>query len=407
MYCTRCGTRNAKTSKFCRECGRKLEPGISPPRMEEEQAVDQPVDTAKVGDLLSQAFQKYEGGDMDEALKLGHEAVRMDSQSTSAHSLLGMVYVRQGDRRAAIRHYERVRFLNPKSAADREKLEELRREERAESGVLTFEERVNSLITGLRTFLAGSHPWPVVVGATVVSFFLLFFLWPKPAPQPPREARPPAARQLAQAPPLGAARAPRPESGGGDLQFIGGGPTAETPSQPPAPPARPMSPLSTLTPTPRPAVSPRSGGARITDLPPITIVPRPAPEQRPTSILRPPARTEAPPSEGTIRIERSPAPSRAQTLENQATSLQISGQYDQAIAVWRQALSGARYTGKIYQQIATCYKNLGRRSDAADSYRDAIKAYQQQIAAGHNVDEAQRGMRTCELGLRVAQREGG
>ena len=84
----------------------------------------------------------------------------------------------------------------------------------------------------------------------------------------------------------------------------------------------------------------------------------------------------------------------------------MSGDYDGAISAYRQALGGGNQ-GQVYQQIATCYQRLGRNKDAVANYQSAIKSYDQQIASGSNTEDAQRGKRSSELGLRVSQQAGG
>ena len=399
MYCTRCGTNNAKTAKFCRECGRRLELGVPQPT-EEEQVEEQPEEVGKVGELAHQAFQSFEAGSLDDAVKLCYDALRIDPRSTDAHSLLGRVLERKGDLPGAIRHYERVLAINPKSAADRVKLSELRARAMPDVSFQTLDQRITAFLDTVREFLVRTHPWPAAIAAAAVTFIVLVALWPKP--QAPSPQVPPAGPQASASPSTPQAAGPPVPGSGGTPQFIG---------TPPAVPAG----QPEYTDRGAAAVTPQAGagsrrqapaaGARPVEVPSISIVPRPIPSPpRPA----PPAATPPRPGGGTITIQPSGNGGASQTSPvDRARQLQMSGQYEEAIAAWKQALSGSTNAGQVHQMIATCYKRLGRNRDAVGSFQDAISAYKQQVAAGSNVDEAQRGIRSSELGIKISQREGG
>jgi len=232
MYCARCGTNNAKTSKFCRECGRRMDLGIpSGQTVEEEQAAaEQPVDSVKVGELLFQAFQNLEGGKLDEALKLCQEALRLHPESTAGHSLVAMVFEKRGELGAALRHYDRVVMLNPKSVADREKRDELRRRLRGVEEPPVWLKLWNSYIETAGRFLASKRPWPEAIGAFILTFGLLMALWPKP-PAPTQAApQTPPSEQASTAPTESYPAPQEAPPSGGALPFAGG-----SSSGPPAP----------------------------------------------------------------------------------------------------------------------------------------------------------------------------
>ena len=128
MFCTSCGTKNATDSNFCRQCGSKLEKlsasKISPDDFERALPEDE-----QTMALLERAYGLRKSGDLDGAVALCEQSLRLRSDSTSTHSLLGQLYEEQGNRVAAIGEYERVLALNPGSIADRVKLDELRARE--------------------------------------------------------------------------------------------------------------------------------------------------------------------------------------------------------------------------------------------------------------------------------------
>jgi len=49
----------------------------------------------------------------------------------------------------------------------------------------------------------------------------------------------------------------------------------------------------------------------------------------------------------------------------------------------------------------------GRHKDAVSNYQSAIKSYDQQISSGNDAENAARGKRSSEIGLRVSQQAGG
>ncbi|MDO8586355.1 MAG: tetratricopeptide repeat protein [Armatimonadota bacterium] len=406
MFCTRCGTRNAKTSKFCRECGRKLDPGIPQSQFDEAEALaEQPVDTTKVGDLLFQAFQNLEGDKLDEALKLCQEALRLHPDSTAGHSLLAMVFEKRGDLNAAIRHYDRVLFLNPGSVADREKRDELRRRVKGASEPAPFRQLWDAYLEKAGKFLADKRPWPEAVGAFIVCFALLMVVMPKPPRRAPAPTKLPAMEQTDTAPPAQTyAPSPPPQSGGA-LPFIGGGSNSPPAAEYTPPPSH--APVTAVAPgtarEPRPRSLPQNERIYI---PPITVEMRPRNEIRPAAPPQP-APVRPAPINGTVSVRTTPRPAPQENAVDKARRLQMGGNYDEAISAWRQALGGSHNQGEVYQHIATCYQRLGRHKDAIANYQSAIRSYDQQIVAGDSADDAARGKRSSELGLRVSQQAGG
>ena len=65
----------------------------------------------------------------------------------------------------------------------------------------------------------------------------------------------------------------------------------------------------------------------------------------------------------------------------------------------------AKAAPQTYQELAWLYYRAGRASDAAGAYRESLQRYQQQLAAGNDVDAARHGIRTSEAALRVLEME--
>jgi tetratricopeptide (TPR) repeat protein len=125
MFCTACGTKNFSESNFCKQCGLKLEKQATVRISEEEFERARP-EEEQVSALLERAYIRRADGDLAGAVTLCEEALRINVDSTSAHSLLGQLHAERGERDDAVREYERVLQLNPGSIADRVKLDELR-----------------------------------------------------------------------------------------------------------------------------------------------------------------------------------------------------------------------------------------------------------------------------------------
>lgn len=115
MFCAQCHSPNADDNKFCSECGLRLTPSALVAS-----------DTPEVAQLLSRAFTLLEQGDLAEAHTAVDAALALDPDSSSAHSVRGILFEREGKIADAIREFELVVARNPDSSADRAKLEALR-----------------------------------------------------------------------------------------------------------------------------------------------------------------------------------------------------------------------------------------------------------------------------------------
>ncbi len=127
MFCTACGTGNAEVSNYCKQCGHKIDRVVSPRISEEDFDRSLPPEE-QASALLERAYRLRKSGDLAAAVRLCEEALLLNPDSTSVHSLLGQLQEQRGEHEAAIREYERVLQLNPGSIADRVKLDELRGE---------------------------------------------------------------------------------------------------------------------------------------------------------------------------------------------------------------------------------------------------------------------------------------
>ena len=129
MYCQDCNTGNSVDSKYCKECGAKINSGYRTMMLSIQDLPlhqsDEDVET--LTRLLDMAFWHNQAGNTDAAITACEAALAVNPNSTTAHSLLGTLYEKQGENDKAIHHFESVLALNPDSQADAQKLEQLRR----------------------------------------------------------------------------------------------------------------------------------------------------------------------------------------------------------------------------------------------------------------------------------------
>ncbi len=129
MYCQDCNTSNALDSKYCKECGAKINSGYRTmmlsfqdlPLHQSEEDID------ALTRLLDMAFWHNQAGNQAAAMTAAEAALAINPHSTTAHSLLGTLCEKAGQDDDAIKHFEAVLSLNPDSPADAAKLEQLRR----------------------------------------------------------------------------------------------------------------------------------------------------------------------------------------------------------------------------------------------------------------------------------------
>jgi len=189
MKCPKCGTTNGKTNKFCRACGSKLEEAlIQEPVQVAKPCVD---DEVALGEELFIVWQCYTSGDLNTALTKAEKIISCNPESASAHSILGLIYERKAEKeiksgeidtahdflKLAIAQYEKIIDLNPKSAADREKLASLR-------AILAGNKSIPSAPVQVKSwsdlkFAIRALPTPALIGAgtfIVIIMFAIIFI---------------------------------------------------------------------------------------------------------------------------------------------------------------------------------------------------------------------------------------
>lgn len=380
MYCKHCGTAVEVSSKFCRECGQRIEDAPLGGTDRDERV--------KIGELIYTAHKCKELGSIDDAILACQGALALDEENAKAHALLGSLHQLKGDTAAAVREYERAVELDPTNAADRQQLEDLQNSQVSPPEVKDKFDR-----------LSPYAPYAASIAVTCVVLVVLLMLVRGQAGRVEvgRETsgRSQNVSQTPPAQPYGQAQYPP-----GEYQ----------PQAPSAPPAGGTSvPEKVIPPVPLPKAQESAANQART-----SAVPPPGPKEPPVIVpVIEPSGTSSPPSSrsepsGSAYISSRPAPPAAPPApsvdsEQRGLQLQRAGRYQDAISAYREALARTSDKGRLYQQIALCYQRLGEHDMAVDSYDRAIRSYREQSAAGRDQAEVERNIKACEAGIQVSR----
>jgi tetratricopeptide (TPR) repeat protein len=440
MYCVECGTKNPDDARFCKQCGRKMEPAGDAPAEPQSEAAPRSAAAehildpeARYKELLAQGFRHYDRGEFDGARDACRDAVDLRPDGTDAHALLSTCYERLGDIEKAIAERERVLELNPASIADREKLEALRTgiTQVAPRRILSPRLKANGFWdspAGAALAAVAAALVVIAVGYGVVTY---------------REQRTRHSAPGSGTPPGGAVGS---TSAGNPAPAMPPGFSGATPA------AQPQTPLATSAAQQPPASGARTGFPQ-GDLGPLPLRPQqprleaqasPAePDTGSGGFFDPGAGSASPPanprvansagpgsgsatgsSPGPGRIEivvapqgpgpgnpspNAPGGATSSQMESRnnaeiARNLQLAGDYRRAAQAWERALAGAGDdSARIHQAAALCYQRVGDNPNARRHYGEAIQDYRDLMSAGKAKEAAEQGIRTCEAGLKVCQ----
>jgi tetratricopeptide (TPR) repeat protein len=385
VRCSKCGRESPDGARFCRACGERL--GALEPSETVAPTPATPEDRGRR--LLEEAFRLSEAGRLQQAIQACQRAIAITPTSTSAHSLLGTLFERAGDREGAIREYEQVLTLSPGSTVERRRLNELMGVAAAPEPTAVSPRTARLAVTGGFVFVA------LVLVAAIV-----FTTQQTP---PGRETLPRRAAAVA--------RQPGEATAAGTL----------------APPRL----VNLGRAMPRPWAPPRQIAAR----------PRQAPQQRgyefgqwvgPGAYLLPsggggyqrparPAMRQQPPSpiEGAVLLPTWAPPALSTPEWNYpdgvaavaggettrlARSYYMGGDNQQAIQAYRGYLNQNPAAGAaVREELAWVYLESGDHGSAHSEYRTALGEYQSDLDRGHNVEAARHGVRTCESALKALE----
>ncbi|MEN6372497.1 MAG: tetratricopeptide repeat protein [Armatimonadota bacterium] len=392
MICTRCGTQNSESSKFCRECGKRLAiEGLNvEPESSEEQS--QTPDEATASDLLYETLKLYESGMLESAFAKCKESLGVNPKSSSAHSLLALIYEKKADQqiehgnkddaedclRAAIRQVEWVLDANKDSVADRGKLEELCAKvdglnEFAKTRHTPFLPQFLAYIRKLPT------PWVAGAGTVIIIFVILVIIvLARGGSKGERLVKNPAPQQAASSNQL-------PAPYGQQYQSQTKSPSSSLP------PAWSYDPQQSNTGTQEPRttqgynqqIQPSQPSALPSTVPALT----PYPVTKPQSKSQP---KQAQPS-------HSPAPASNRKPAESARTAYMRGDYQSAAELYQQTIANGEDTAENHQKLGMCYYNLAKKDAAITQFQRAVQLYMAQKAAGIDVDAANRAIETCKL----------
>lgn len=459
MHCHDCNTGNTVDSKYCKECGSKINEGYRTMMLSVQDLPlgqnDETLD--RLTRLLDMAFWHNEAGNIAAAITASEAALAINPNSTTAHSLLGSLYEKKGDDAQAINHFESVLALNPESAADAAKLDQIRRgvhikavtppiahqlvppvlvklgptlrqkwaglaEANAQrgSGEASGLQRRPLYAAGavaavvLLTGLGVARPW---AGAQMAANTL------PAAPQAASLSRPAFISGVGLTPQIAAVPpplilTPAPSSGGASYPappavahdpFVG---------RVPAPPDV-ASPAWSLPPVPSRAVAARRRRQAGRDLPPLRLAAlplvssdgglAPAPVTLPPGAASPLASLPSVPQHTVVVSSLAggmgSSPAQAEAPSHIRITIHQVSDADTADAPI--ASSGGQSDGSVkaasYQENALSLQQGGEFKQARLAYQRAIRAYEAQIASGQDVETAQRGLAACQTGLQICQ----
>lgn len=438
MICPPCRTRNPIGNKFCRECGSKLDVPGDVLQAEEHARVEAERKRERVAILVAEAWALSEQDKPAEALARAEEAASLQPDSTSTQALLAALYERLEQTDKAIAAMEKVVLFNPDSAADQEKLEQLRRgvhvlpvrnratflpRPRSQPAALMLSGAVAASVLGIGLWLVNKPANPSNFRKNVATD-----LPPRPIPSLPQNttredpfAAVPVA-PLVVAPPAFIAQTERTPA-----------PALEASAQPSQAAVRaaarriaPASPARTAATEPFPtemrwaltARTPRGRDVPVGETERVVVRP-PRGVSWPNTAAIPEGKAEGGRQDSYIRIHVGPPAERVAasaarpevpheassegSLLLRAQSLQAGGNYREAVTAYDQALGVVPFQNKgdVYQGLALSQQRLGNEEAARSAYQQAIAAYETQAAAGRGTDAARRGIASCRAALEV------
>ena len=375
MRCPKCGKEGPDQARFCRFCGERLAVEAGAPR------ILTPEERSRR--LLEDAFRFSEEGRLQSAVHACQQAIALNPTSTSAHSLLGTLYERVGDRSSAIREYEQVLTLSPGSTVERRRLNEL-------MGVAAAPERVAVSPRTARMAITGGF---IVVALILVSAIVFTTQQQKPGertvarrgPRPEVTARLAPAAQVA--PPRlvssGRTRPPRLA-------------TPRTPRQRAQQVRRPASPSygQWIAPgtylLPSGGSDPWGGAARR--------VQRGTPPFRGAVPIRAAGPVVSTPS---WLYPSTVASARGAPVSRLARDLYFQRNYSASIDVYRGYISENPSVPEPREELAWVYTVAGERQSARQEYQVALDQYRADLERGHNIESARHGARTCESAIKA------
>lgn len=367
MKCQKCGAENPGEGSVCSACGAEI--------------TSESEDKTATAEILYETLRLYEQLDLDAALAKCKEALSIDPDSPSARSLLGLIYERLAEREknlgnvelandyysAAIRQIERVLEQNPDSAADREKLQELRAKlgipEPEQGGVRAALDRAVSFIKGIPPAYTAA-----VVSCAVVFVILGALMGNGASEQGQRKIQPTGVQPNM---PLQTYPQQQPQQSAPAWTYQPNAQDeAEQPGYPSQQPSNTYQPLPQIPQPTRTAASPK----------PV-----------PTDASTPTAASSEPPK---VVVPNPPQPEKSPA--ERAREAMSKKDYAAAARLYEEAISHGENTAENHQQLAIAYYRVGSNAKAEEHFQKAIRLYQDRKARGVDAAGADAGIRVCQ-----------
>jgi tetratricopeptide (TPR) repeat protein len=440
MECTNCKTVNDADSKFCKECGQKLEAVSS-------EATLTPDDYLKIGELIYTAYRQLDESRYEDAITACEEALAINKSNGAAHALLSSIYEAQGDVASAQYEAERALELDPESM-DPLRLEELKKKGTVpEPGLPRIRARLKAL--------AGDYRLRVAVPAACLVLLIGISWVARDVRRANADAQPVQRIHAQVAPtilpytqaqypqmqyPQMQAQQMQPQQQMQSQQYQQAQYTQQNAYQQVAQPAQANPRARTYAQTgetqpgarrmrkgvpPIPLYRQTAETATVQTLPiqPIGVPSKEPPVITPgadsnsstqmqvqnySSIISAPnAQTPrtAQPRTASVRNNSGSQPviRPATSPEERALQLQNANRYQDALGEYQKSLNKSRDRGLVYQQMAMSYQRLGQYQKAIESYSQAIRSYQEEKASGRDSAEVDRSIRSCEAGIMVSR----
>jgi hypothetical protein len=396
VACTKCESMNSVDSAFCKKCGAALP---------DDELLS---GRQKLEDLLKDGYSIFNEGRTEEALMVAEAVLLSNPGSASAFSLKGMCHERKGDLGDALECYEHVVEMNPDSALDKIKVNQLRNK-------LALPAQTDAATGNRKLALAGAAATLVLVLALGAVFGSINARAEektakdmgkvdqglseplRDVPQDPKKeetqvqkpgAEQPVDEQVQQ--PVGAQQQhqgqlpPAPGNGReetippislGNISVTQDGPKLPNPTNQNKP-----GPTNNTRrdPDPEPRVEPKQEDPKDTGVYDIKI--SGGGSTRTTG-----GGTEPVANDG----------NRAQALLKTADTKFMLQRYGEAAATYESALQAGASPGKCNQRLGDCYKHLGQKEAAIAAYSRAASSYE----AGGNA----RAAATCRQALKDLQ----
>lgn len=391
MRCPKCGKASPDEARFCRSCGERIAAGTGdgyrPQMLTPEERSRR---------LLEDAFRLSEEGKLQSAVHACQQAISLNPTSTSAHSLLGTLYERVGDRDGAIREYEQVLTLSPGSTVERRRLNEL-------MGVAAAPEHVAVSPRTARMAATGGF---VVVALVLLGAIIFTTQQPQPGARDRGERRAARAARQEAAPSVAAASELPPP------RLLGLGRVR---------PPRSV-PRRVATPAPRRVQRPASQGFAQWIGPGTFLLPAGGREPYGGMGTQRLARQGygMPPMRGAVPVRGTGAPTvstpgwrypagagwaEGAAAQRLARNYYFQGNYQASIDAYRGYLAQNPRAPEPREELAWVYTEAGDHGTAREQYRIALDEYRSDLDRGHNVEAARHGARTCESAINALEAE--